>query len=244
MKSIVLKSIYPLGLIIAMVGMYLWGTEDRRVLPAPITIESAGYPPTDKASHVVVDSDGSYGSGVIIDCQPAGEGLWTVVVLTAAHALSGNPVQLSDNLIGYEAPPLFVIGDNYKLPVSRAIASPAVDLGMLKFTSPRKIPIVRLAAQHPDDGGWVWTVGYPGDPTSYTIAVGSMTSGKLISAPIFYGSSGGAVLNRQGEIVGIVIKVRLDEGGRAVSTAGIVATLTDIKGFLAPFAASRPSSTK
>lgn len=92
------------------------------------------------------------------------------------------------------------------------------DLGLLMaFSSPRSaLPLAR-----PKLGMGVWSVGYPvqlkedGRPLTVTrgvLAVLNVGGMHRVTAPVFYGNSGGGIWDERGALVGIAVEIRFFRG--------------------------------
>lgn len=154
-------------------------------------------------------SDGSeepaLGSGIIIDS--AG------IVLTNKHLLD----DVSQAFI--QTP------DGKRYPVTESRTDASTDLAVLRFEAPCSMPAARLGdSEALQIGDWVLTLGSPLD-LKQTVSAGiiSATGRKVdgagdvellqTDAAINPGSSGGALVNLRGEVVGVTTGIASEDGG-------------------------------
>jgi S1-C subfamily serine protease len=175
----------------------------KRVSPAVVFISATSINPyrtTDRVEHIV-------GSGFIID----GEGL----VLTNSHVAFGRQsltVKLDDGTV---------------LPARLLGADPLFDIAVLQIPKPKggQLPTVKLGdSDHLGVGEGVLAIGNPlGLDQSLTSGIVSATNRILpptfftleepmiqVDTPINHGNSGGPLLNRCGEVVGITTAIISD----------------------------------
>jgi serine protease Do len=145
------------------------------------------------------------GSGIIVDASG--------IVLTNNHLLEN-------------VEELYVqTADDQRFPVIAVIAAPDSDLAVLKVKTQSSLPAATLGnSDRLQIGDWVLTIGSPLD-LRQTVCAGiiSATNRKVdgagsvgllqTDAAINPGSSGGALINLQGEVVGITTGIASEDGG-------------------------------
>lgn len=144
----------------------------------------------------------AHGSGVIVDAE---EGL----IVTNAHVIKDPEIII------------VTLNDGTKLSAKKMGSDPLTDLALIKITSPHLVAMP-FATKAPDVGQNVITVGNPFG-LDHTITSGIVSGlhrqlGKLYNmiqtdAPINPGNSGGALVNRQGELLGICTAITTVSGG-------------------------------
>jgi serine protease Do len=187
----------------------------RRLGPAVTSVEAVkpATPATGKTAKTVEDS----GSGVIIQAE-GGRGY---LVLTNNHVISGaRPEQISINL-----------GDGRLLRPSQVLADPESDVAALRVEAPEGLPTAVLGdSDRARVGQWVVAVGSPfGLSQSVTHGIisarerGQVSLGSTIrikdflqtDAAINPGSSGGPLLNLDGEVIGINTAIASQSGSNS-----------------------------
>jgi len=163
-----------------------------RVLPAIVEIRDAS-------------SESAIGSGILID--PSG------IVLTNRHVVE-------------EAQrPVIQIADGRRFVAQDVKSDPQSDLAILQFDSPVPLPVAHLGdSNRLQIGDWILTLGSPLD-LRQTVSAGiiSATGRKLemagdvrliqTDAAINPGSSGGALVDLRGEVVGVTTAIASQDGG-------------------------------
>lgn len=145
------------------------------------------------------------GSGVIVD--PSG------IVLTNNHLVQ-------------DVDELFVqMADDQRFPVVDVRTDAASDLAVLRIKTPVSLPAARLGdSDRLEIGDWVLTIGSPLD-LRQTVSAGIISAtGRRVEgagnvgllqtdAAINPGSSGGALVNLRGDVVGITTGIATEDGG-------------------------------
>lgn len=171
----------------------------------PVAPTPAQYVTTEAATVRVDLPDGGHGTGFWIS-----RGL----VMTAGHAC---PATGDDRVGDLDAVPVFV---------SR---KPAPDLCVLAVQGAPEHPVLAFAASEPEPGAAVWYVGYP-DATLNLLTgrfIGHEAGVIRASIPSYPGTSGSALMNEAGEVVGVIVAADLNfnESTWAMSLADVRAAL-------------------
>jgi FKBP-type peptidyl-prolyl cis-trans isomerase/S1-C subfamily serine protease len=153
-----------------------------------------------------------HGSGFIIDS------IGTVVtnyhVVKDAYFMKVS-IERSGNKADYEVKEILE-GDEVK------------DLAKISINNPAKIvfPYLRMAKKYPSKGDDCWAIGTPADPMYMnTVSKGIISNIEMSSTPIMlqtnaeftHGSSGGALINSSGEVIGVTHSGDNSEDGARAS---------------------------
>ena len=88
------------------------------------------------------------------------------------------------------------------------------DLALIKLNREWNYPYLKIANKEPSLGEPVWVVGNPdvlNDVITFGKVVGYFRKDYyILSAKAYYGNSGGCVINRKGEIVGILVAIEIN----------------------------------
>jgi S1-C subfamily serine protease len=202
---------------------------------------------------IVNKNNRSFGSGTIIH-NGAGE---YMTVLTAEHVVDGMKKRGSNDIY------VFVPYDGLSRKVTVYRIDKSLDLAILISTIKETSngPYVKLARNSPNIGDKVYAIGSPlGDRNTVTDGIisnfenkaakraktnGSKKLKKLtdkkeamhyrLTAPIFFGNSGGGLFNDRSELIGVVVSMqylRLNFAILAVSGAGFAVSLETIREFM------------
>ncbi|HBJ18335.1 MAG TPA: hypothetical protein DDY70_01110 [Clostridiales bacterium] len=192
----------------------------KEVISANLTVETRYY-------RTPYAYDTSIGSGVLI----ATEGD-TCFLLTKCHTVKKSGYLRAEHAV------IDCYGNRYTATLNSA--DEAYDLAVLFFTKwEKELATLKLAAQNPACDVAVAAVGQPGGQRN-TLTYGKTQSYRTLTAkdgeesfvdfdvllhtaPTDHGSSGGALLNENLEIVGLDFAVLQDENGEFLSTAAIPA---------------------
>ena len=201
-------------------------TAARRVLPAIVEIKEGGRPPSysmPESPRIFDDwqsgwapfdarmrprsepSESALGSGIVIDSSG--------IVLTNSH------------VVRETRRPIVQLADGRRFEAKHIQADPESDLAILQIDAPTPLPVARLGdSDRLQIGDWVLTLGSPLD-LRQTVSAGiiSATGRKLetagdvrllqTDAAINPGSSGGALVDLRGEVVGVTTAIASHDGG-------------------------------
>lgn len=137
-----------------------------------------------------LDTDDSFGSAVPLRCEELPNGKYLVTLLTAKHVVEPpsnyraecNGVALEDGRV--------------------AASHPTLDASLVRFTSDAPVGTVAVRTSSLFVGERLWVAGYGGG--RFWISTGLAAAHNRASVPTFNGDSGGAILDRNGDLVGIV----------------------------------------
>ena len=192
-------------------------------LPSVVDVAEATLNSSVKIAHIVNGRELGHGSGVYVDDR---------IILTADHVCRN-----------FEREPMTVVlPDGTETPgfiLKRGDLPTGLDL-CLVITPNASLPAIPVAATAARPGAWVMHVGNPWEIRS-VVSVGNigtfsdLRDGKFRQVIIAFaspGSSGGAVVNRRGELVGILVGGRVSRYGDPL---GLVLTVPweDIRAFVA-----------
>jgi len=154
-----------------------------------------GYPPpwvtSAAAALQLLVGERSHASCVPIDCRPLPGGGYLVVFLTARHAVEVGNVRLRTDDGAVTGPPAVVR------------PHPELDAALVAFVLDRPAFAVPLRESPLRLGEPAWVSGYGGGK-GYWISQGLVCGSSRVSAPTAPGDSGGAVLDAEGRLIGIV----------------------------------------
>ena len=175
-----------------------------------------------KAITVMIGGLDGKGSGVII----AKDGN-TYTVLTANHVVK------KAGFGDYE----IITHDGQKYPMESARTLEKLDLALVRFTSSKNYPIAKIAdSQTVKEGATVYNSGFPIPSSSnsqqriYFFLISQITArgrGENLGYDLFLsgsprpGMSGGAILNDQGEVIGIYGKAEFGRSESALARDGV-----------------------
>jgi len=147
---------------------------------------------------------GGVGSAVPISCRKLdGRDLWEVLALTCRHVVE------DEDLLAVKVS----IGEDGTIATPDLVdVHPFEDAALIRFVLPYPMHVVPLRVEHPPLGERVWAIGYPMG-MSRTITDGYVGDHNKASADVFPGNSGGAVVDSQGRLVGIVDSVGVASNG-------------------------------
>jgi tetratricopeptide (TPR) repeat protein/S1-C subfamily serine protease len=173
----------------------------------------------------IEDKNGANGSGVIV----AREGD-TYYVATAAHVIQETKRENGRNVLREKMASVVVTPTQEKIALSEAdinVVNKDLDIGVIKFRSKQNYRVAEIGRSEFKQSDWVFVSGFPGEDRSKRrqLTIGTVTSQDLkefvvnnrdeelgsltkgynlvytnLSLP---GMSGGAILDRQGRLVGI-----------------------------------------
>jgi serine protease Do len=159
------------------------------------------------------------GSGFLVD--PSG------IVMTNKHVVKGARKMVVQ------------MADGRKFPVKQVKTDSEIDLAILLIETKESLPAVRLGnSETTEIGDWVLAVGCPLD-LEQTVSAGIISAknrsfcpnhqAKLLQtdAAINPGSSGGPLVNLNGEVIGITTSIASDDGGYQGIGFAIPANLTN-----------------
>lgn len=151
---------------------------------------------------------GACGTAFPIQCRPIGDGTYEVLFLTAGHVI---------HFGGGETAFWTATNPDREEFLDGKIVSvhPEKDAALVKFLSPRRIEIFVLRETPPKIGEPAWTLGYP-LARGLSVTGGFFGQGDHVSTPIYYGVSGGPVIDCKGRVVGIVSSVYCSMPGNPV----------------------------
>jgi len=203
----------------------------RRAMPASVAIRTYEML-SDPGAKAVVSKAISHGSGFFV--SPKG------YILTNAHVVEG-----ADRVV-------VILGDGIFLDADIAGRDDWADLALLKVDAGRPVPVIHISEPgKAKPGMWAFAVGNPkgiamsSGRLSFTVGtvtgLGRDMSGRLKSDGRFYGnmieadlsiwpgSSGGPMLNSDGEVTGVISAISTHDGD--CSKAGAVAYAIPLEGY-------------
>lgn len=223
--------------------------------PVPVAASRPSYPVILAESYPLIDMPTSAGSGTVIGCAPTPDGLFEGTILTATHVIqdalrdvfaegpTGKAYKLGINIL--------VKSPRYSVLPTEALVFGESDVALLRVVFPYPVRTVPFATRGPALGETVWCVGWPYMERSgslFTITIGCRSGDDRFTAASLPGNSGSALLNVDGEVVGLMNKLyRLqnDQLGIQIPLThmGVCVPLSTLRGLLFPTeAASRPTS--
>lgn len=180
-------------------------------------IQDNSYNPANLVSaNVVISTGKSGGSGSIIKV-----GDKTTYILTAAHVVSYKKLErdekgkLKKKLV--EARLITVIHKQGKSEALIVKINYKLDIALIKVFRKIDITPVKIAQEEPGLGETVWSISNPGnmkDIVNKGIFSGIDADQSIVSIAGFFGSSGGMVLNEEGEQIGVISTVLVARIGR------------------------------
>ncbi len=180
-------------------------------------IKDSSYVPTDLIeANVIVDTRKSAGTGSIIRVEDK-----ATYVLTAAHVVSDRKIErnekgrLEKNLV----PSKFITVIHKKGRAEALIVKIdyELDIAVIKIHKKINVKPVPIAKEEPELGETVWSISNPGmhkDIINRGIFNGINKDQSIVSIAGFYGSSGGMVVNEEGEQIGVISTVLIVNIGR------------------------------
>lgn len=138
------------------------------------------------------------GSAVPVSCVRLDDGRWQTLFLTARHVVIDQPE--TDWSVNQDSDRW--IGDGTVLS-----QHPLQDAALVLFWSLDPVAIVLLNAQAPTIGDRVWAIGYPLGQNRM-VSEGIVSNKNSATTNVYYGNSGGPVVDLRGSIVGLVSAMR------------------------------------
>jgi Trypsin-like peptidase domain len=171
--------------------------DDRTATPPFPPVVSS---PVDAAGAVwlLLLSDGSYGSAEAVACDPLPDGQWSLVLLTAGHV-----VRTWQDGVTAEAH----LGDRTCARCYVLSRAPDCDLALVAVESPGPCPVFRVRTHDAVTGEDVWSVGYGGSHQGFVhvwLSRGVACSADAATVPLWFGDSGGALVDAAGALVGVL----------------------------------------
>lgn len=151
-------------------------------------------------------SIGSFGSGIVIHCTPVLDAedptniTFLIHILTADHVVS-----FADVIDDFEIRALH--GEDDLGPCDVVARSDEEDAALLSVSITYPIKPIMFALHPPEVLDVLYSVGYSGGKDEVWIGVGVYSGDVRSTAPVAPGDSGGAVLNGEGRLVGIIVKM-------------------------------------
>lgn len=142
--------------------------------------------------------NGSGGSAVPVQCDEYEPGRWALMLLTCKHVIAGADLSTWTSTIANE---------RHLGRPELVLEHPTLDLALLRVElTDGPLDCMPIRHDHPDVGEVVFAIGYPGCGRR-VITRGYIGDRGCASADVFPGNSGGAVVDSDGRLVGIVAAV-------------------------------------
>lgn len=135
---------------------------------------------------------------------PMDSGEFLVLFLTCKHVLRKAPIWQAD-----------LHGEDTLRNGTVFAIHPTEDIALVAFISSHAIETVTLDKRQPRFGERVWTVGYPAAQGIH-LSMGLVSAPDRSSAPIFFGNSGGPVIDSGGRVIAVARALTLGQLGPAV----------------------------
>ncbi len=156
--------------------------------------------PASRVWRVTKVSTGSRACGLPYAQQRQQDGRWRVLFLTARHFTEGLDTSSRYTAAHPGTARFLVNGRELSVHGSK-------DAAVLTFLSSRPVPLVTLSYRAPRFGEVVYVAGYGGGGGALWLAQGLVSGPDRCTAPIYFGDSGGAVINQSGRVLGIIVSM-------------------------------------
>lgn len=136
----------------------------------------------------------SFGSAIPVRCEEMPDGRYLVTMLTAKHVVQP------------PRPTYWAERQGALLEDGRVAANhPTLDASLVRFTSDVPVATIAVRTSALYIGERLWISGFGGD--RFWIGTGLASATNRATVPAFSGDSGGAILDRNGELVGITSRI-------------------------------------
>ena len=171
----------------------------------------------------ILSTSGSSGTAFPVLSGRLESGDYETTFLTAKHVVAGaNPTGWA----------VSQDGQRYERGGYVLSKHPHIDAALVVFVTKRKIDLLYLRTSPPRFGERIWTIGYPAG-RHRVISEGIMSSSTHGSSPIYFGNSGGPVVDSRGAVIGIAVAVLKDGPfGLVIMHAMFIVPLSQIKPWL------------
>lgn len=171
----------------------------------------------------ITSSGGGSGTAFPVLSTRLGAGAYETTFITARHVVAGaSPVGWTINQDGRR----------YERAGYVLAKHPSVDVALVVFVTKRKIDTLYIRTSPPALGEEIWTIGYPAG-RHRVISYGIMSSRNHGSSPIYFGNSGGPVVDSRGAAIGIAVAIlRNGPFGQFLPHVMFIVPLSQIKGWL------------
>ena len=156
--------------------------------------------PASRVWRVTKVSTGARACGLPYTQQRQQDGRWRVLFLTARHFTEG--LDTSTRYTADHTGTARFLVDGRELSVHGS-----KDAAVLTFLSSRPLPLVRLSYRDLRFGERIYVAGYGGPQGKLWISQGLVSGPDRCTAPIYFGDSGGAVIDQSGHVLGIIVSM-------------------------------------
>lgn len=149
---------------------------------------------------------GTMGSGTAspVLSAPMESGEFLVLFLTCKHILRVNPIWQAN-----------LHGEDVLLNGTVFATHPTKDIALVAFISSHPIEVVTLDRRLPRFGEQVLVAGYPAAEGLH-LSMGLVGAPNRSSAPIFFGNSGGPVIDSGGRVIAVAVGLTMARSGSVV----------------------------
>lgn len=202
-------------LVLLFAFLFVVGVSTMVLLPDPLPRPGAvTWAPSVAPSVVALRVDAgargiAEGSGVVVGCRQT-EGLWEVVIVTAAHVTDAGPAAM------------VILPGGAVVVSSRIDRHESLDVSLVWAPSPEWVPSVPIRSEPAEIGERCYSFGFGGDLGVRWLSEGLVCDYGAATAQVTYGDSGGAVLDSEGCLLGVIAALERQDDPHAWGGTSIV----------------------